>query len=374
MLRKKAIVTVTNDLFTDQRADKICRYLVRNGIDVLLVGRKLPESKELNPRNYEMYRMTLHFTKGAFFYAEYNLRLFFFLLFKRFDFLVSNDLDTLPACDFAAASKGKEVVYDSHECFTEVPELSDKPIIRKIWEVFEIMIFRNRKRKMTVNKSIADYYDKKYKSKFRIVSNLPEKVIIEKKKNRTDLGLPVNKTILILQGAGINIHRGAEELSESMRYLDDCFLVIIGSGDIFPLLKKTVSEDEILKQRINITDKLPYEEMMQFTLNADIGFSLDKPVSLNYTFSLPNKIFDYIRAGIPMMVSDLPEVKRIVTNYAVGTVINEISPLHLAEEIKKMCNNKEELARYRKNCSKALEELNWEKQEIILNEVYKGLF
>jgi glycosyltransferase involved in cell wall biosynthesis len=374
MLRKKAIVTVTNDLFTDQRADKVCRYLVRNGVDVLLVGRELPESNELNPRTYATCRMKLKFTKGALFYAEYNFRLFFFLLFRKFDFLVSNDLDTLPACDMAAACKGKEVVYDSHECFTEVPELSDKPIVRKIWEVFEIMIFKNRKRRMTVNKSIADYYDKKYKSKFLIVSNLPEKTSIEKTKSREDLGLPENKSILILQGAGINIQRGAEELCEAMRYLDDCFLVLIGSGDVFPQIKKTVSENEILKNRIKIVDKLPYEEMMQFTLNADIGFSLDKPVSLNYTFSLPNKIFDYIRAGLPMMVSDLPEIKKVVTEYTIGTVINEISPLHLSEEIKKMCSDKEKLNEYRTNCIKALNELNWERQEIVLDEVYKGLF
>lgn len=373
MRNKKAIVCVTNDLFTDQRVDKICRYLHDKKVDVLLVGRKLPESKPLDNRVYKTHRMPLVFSKGAFFYAEYNLRLFLFLLGNKFDFLVSNDLDTLPACDLAAASKGKKLVYDSHEYFTEVPELQDRKWVKAIWEVLERMIFRNLDRMYTVNDSIANIYNTRYKKNFKVVKNVPEATLIEKNKDRSDLGLPSDKKILILQGAGINIQRGAEELTEAMRYLENCFLVIVGSGDVFPLLKKRIEEDDTLKSRILLVDKLPYSEMMQYTLNADIGFSLDKNTNPNYLYSLPNKLFDYLKAGIPVIVSDLVEIGKVVREYQVGEIIQTHDPKLLAEFIQRFLEDEKRMAFYQSNCKRALDENSWEKQKMVLDEIYKNL-
>jgi glycosyltransferase involved in cell wall biosynthesis len=353
--------------------DKVCRFLHENGVEVLLVGRKLSESKELIDRSYATHRMNLKFTEGMMFYAEYNLRLFFFLLFNKFDFLVSNDLDTLPACDLAASSKGKKLVYDSHEYFTEVPELQNKKIVKSIWEIFEIMIFRNLKRCYTVNDSIAEIYYGKYKKNFKVVKNLPEMTKIEKLKSKSDLNLPENKHILILQGAGINIDRGAEELTEAMRNLENCFLVIIGSGDVFPVLKRKLANDEVLSARIRLVDKLPYREMMQYTLNADVGFSLDKNTNPNYLYSLPNKIFDYIKAGVPVIVSDLVEIGKVVRKYEVGEVISGHDSVELSRFINDFLNNKQKLESYRKNCELAIKELNWESQKNVLSEIYSGL-
>jgi glycosyltransferase involved in cell wall biosynthesis len=372
-MKRKAIVCVTNDLFTDQRVDKLCRYLTDKGVEVLLVGRKLKNSKELSPRVYPTHRMNLKFTKGALFYAEYNFRLFFFLLFHPFDFLVSNDLDTLPACDFAAAAKGKKVVYDSHEYFTEVPELQNRKVVKKIWEIFEIMIFRNLYKTYTVNDSIAKIYNDKYKMNFRVVKNLPEMFVIEKTKSRKDLNLPEDKKILIIQGAGINIQRGAEELTEAMKYLDHCFLVIIGSGDVFPILKEKIINDSFLTQRILLVDKLPYDQMMQYTMNADIGFSLDKNTNPNYLYSLPNKIFDYIKAGLPIIVSDLVEIGKIVRQFEVGRILKTHDPEQIAVFIKEFINDKNSMEIYKANCLKAMNELNWDKQKNVLDEIYSEL-
>lgn len=372
-MKRKAIVCVTNDLFTDQRVDKVCRYLTDKGVDVLLVGRKLTHSRELTPRIYQTHRMNLRFTKGALFYAEYNFRLFFFLLFQKFDFLVSNDLDTLPACDFAASSKGKKVVYDSHEYFTEVPELQNRKMVKKIWEIFEIMIFRNLDRTCTVNDSIAKIYNDKYKMNFRVVKNLPEMKIIEKTKSRKDLDLPEGKKILILQGAGINIDRGAEELTEAMRYLGNCFLVIVGSGDVFPILKERIDNDSILSGRIRLVDKLPYEQMMQYTLNADIGFSLDKNTNPNYLYSLPNKIFDYIKVGLPVIVTDLVEIGKVVREFEVGRIVKTHEPEKLASFIDEFLNDTKAMDICKANCLKAMTELSWDKQKKVLDEIYFGI-
>lgn len=372
-MKRRAIVCVTNDLFTDQRVDKVCRYLTEKGVDVLLVGRKLSHSKELSSRIYQTHRMNLKFTKGALFYAEYNFRLSFFLLFQKFDFLVSNDLDTLPACDMVASSKGKKVVYDSHEYFTEVPELQNRKIVKKIWEIFEIMIFRNLKKTYTVNDSIAKIYNDKYKMNFKVVKNLPEMIKIEKVNSKKDLNLPLDKKILILQGAGINIDRGAEELTESMKYLEDCFLIIVGSGDVFPILKERIKNDSVLSERIKLVDKLPYEQMMQFTMNADIGFSLDKNTNPNYLYSLPNKIFDYIKAGLPIIATDLVEIGKVIRHYEVGRITNTLEPEKLANFIREYLNDKNALDISKANTLKALTELNWESQQKVLDSIYAEL-
>ncbi|MCA1760901.1 MAG: hypothetical protein LC658_14130, partial [Bacteroidales bacterium] len=121
--KKRIIVSVTSDLVSDNRVHKTCTTLGEMGFEVLLVGRKLAGSQPLSPRNYQTKRIKLFFNKGPLFYACFNFRLFCLLLFSKCDLLLSNDLDTLPANFLASKLKNKPLVYDSHEFFTEVPEL-----------------------------------------------------------------------------------------------------------------------------------------------------------------------------------------------------------------------------------------------------------
>ena len=168
----KIIVSVTNDLVTDNRVDKVCRFLVNQGFDVILVGRKLKNSLTLSDRPYQTKRMRLMFTKGALFYAEFNLRLFFYLLFKGATHQLSNDLDTLLANYLAAKIRGRKLIYDTHELYTEVPELMSRPRVKRIWERIEGWIFPKLNKVYTVNDSIADFYSKKYMKNVLVVRNV----------------------------------------------------------------------------------------------------------------------------------------------------------------------------------------------------------
>lgn len=369
MKKKKAIVSVTNDLYTDQRVHKVCTFLHENKYDVILVGRKLKDSKPLE-RPYKTHRIKLLFTKGAKFYAFYNIRLFFYLLFKKVDVLVSNDLDTLLANHLASKFKRNcSLVYDTHEYFTEVPELVARPSVKRIWERIEEYIFPKLNTVYTVNHSIAKRYKEKYNKNSRIVRNISPLYKPLNLKSKVELNLPLDKKIIILQGAGINIDRGAEEAVCAMEHIENAVLLFVGSGDIIEDLKAAVIEKK-LQEKVLFIGRLPYQEMMNYTLHADVGLTLDKDTNLNYTFSLPNKVFDYIHATTPIVASNVVEVANIVNTYEVGKTIENHNPKHIAKIISSILFDEELLAKLKENCKTTALQLNWEQETEVLKEIY----
>ena len=370
---KTVIVSVINDLVSDQRVHRTCITLHEMGLDVCLVGRQMSESVKLKPRKYKTHRMKLFFEYGALFYAEYNFRLFLYLFFHRYSVLHSNDLDTLLANYIAKKFKGGNLVYDSHEYFLEVPELAKRPFVKKIWGGIERFIFPKLKHVFTVNKSIADIYKKQYGVGLKIMRNLP----VSKKsynilvKSRAELGLPKDKKIILLQGAGINVDRGSEEILEAMQWIDAVFL-IVGSGDVLPQLKYLVKSLK-LEHKVVFTGRVPFEQLMEYTSVADVGVTLDKDTNLNYKFSLPNKLFDYIHAGLPVIASNLIEVKRIVNEFEVGLVLTNHNPVEMAQEISGFLQNERLFSQTKINTSKAKSLLNWEIEKQVLIKEYESI-
>ena len=369
MKKKKAIVSVTNDLFTDQRVHKVCTFLKNNNFEVTLVGRKLKNSQAIH-RDYATFRFSLPFTKGALFYAFYNIRLFFYLIFKRADVLVSNDLDTLLANYLASKLKiNCQIVYDTHEYFTEVPELVNRPKVKRIWEKIEGYIFPKLTHIYTVNQSIADKYHAKYGVAIKVVRNISPLWKPETIKSKAALNLPLDKRIIILQGAGINIDRGAEEAVSAMNFIDNALLLFVGSGDIIEQLKQQV-KSENLTQKVRFIGRVPYQEMMNYTHHAHVGLTLDKDTNLNYKFSLPNKVFDYIHTLTPIVASNRIEVAKIVEGQKVGLIIQNHDPKHVASIINTILNDKETTKRLVENCKKSAETLNWENECKTLESIY----
>ncbi len=368
-VKKRLIVSVINDLVTDQRVHKVCSSLSNMGFDVLLVGRKLRNSPPMPDRPYQTHRMKLIFEKGPLFYAEFNIRLFLMLLIRRKQLLVSNDLDTLLPNFLIAKAWHIPLVYDSHEYFTEVPELVSRPKTQAIWKRIERSIFPKLKNVITVNDSIADMFEKDYGIRPKVVRNIPPKRSLLKTKSRKELGLPEDKPILILQGSGINMHRGSEELVAAMQYVDHALLLIVGSGDVIHLLQALIKKLQI-DDKVIIKPRQAYELMMQHTLNADIGLSLDKDTNLNYRFSLPNKLFDYIHAGLPIIASRLPEIENIINTYDIGTFIPDHKPENIAKTINETLANQALMGKWKKNTTFAAQHLNWEIEEEVLHEVY----
>jgi len=371
--QKKAIVSVTNDLYTDQRVHKVCLFLESQGFSVILVGRKRKSSVELQTRTYSIKRFNLFFDKGAKFYAEYNFRLFWYLIFRKVDVLVANDLDTLLANYSVSKFKPfSRLVYDSHEYFTEVPELIHRKKVKQIWETIEAWIFPKLKTIYTVNSSIAKLYADKYQKEIKVVRNISPSWEPVNLKSKKELGIPENKNLIILQGAGINIDRGAEEAIQAMTLVENTVLMIVGDGDVVFQLKTYVIDNQLV-DKVLFFDKRPYNEMMNFTYYADLGLTLDKPTNINYRYSLPNKVFDYIQAETPIIGTNLIEISKILSEYGVGEIIEEFTPENLALLINSIFSSESKLVNLKANCSKARKVLNWESEIEILKEIYSSI-
>ena len=367
MKSKSIIISVSNDLCHDQRVAKVCESLSKQGYDVLLVGRKLNNSQPI-VRDYKTHRIKLLFNQGFLFYAEFNFRLFFYLLFKKTHVYHSNDLDTLLANWLSASLRRKKIVYDTHEYFTGVPEIQNKPIIKWFWQTIEKIIFPRLTHVFTVNESIANLYEKDYGVKPKIMRNIPSKKDIVKLKNREDLNLPFDKIVVILQGAGINVDRGSEELIEAIATSNDFFLCVVGGGDVIDVLKKRCLNTDLV-DKVKFVGKLPYEKMMQYTFNSNIGVSLDKDTNINHKFSLPNKIFDYMKAGIPTLATDLVEVSNVISSFNIGYTINDLKPETIVNGLEHLteCLKKDE---FKDNFALASSKLNWENESKKLIELY----
>jgi glycosyltransferase involved in cell wall biosynthesis len=365
--KKIAIVSVINDLVTDNRVQKTSFTLKECGYKVILVGRKLPRSLALPPWPFKAERLLLFFSKGPLFYLFFNLRLFFFLLFKKATLLYSNDLDTLLPNYLVARIKNIPLIYDSHEVFCEVPELQHSILKKKIWLGLEGWIVPKLKTCVTVNESIALFFEEKYKVRFHSIRNISDYPEDFKPRSKSELHLPPDKSIILLQGAGINVDRGAEELVEAMSHLENVILLIIGGGDVWEILKEKITKLK-LGEKVLLIQKIPKTELMHYTHHADIGLSIDKNTNLNYYYSLPNKIFDYINAGVPVLASRLPEIEKIISKYKIGDFIEDHNPENIARKIKEMLSSPK-LKEFRKNTMNAKKELNWASEKLKLIEI-----
>ncbi|MEJ0082618.1 MAG: glycosyltransferase [Puia sp.] len=345
-------VTVISDLVTDYRVHKICQTLYNEGYGVHLIGSRNTGSLALKSRDYQTDRIKTWFKRSALFYAEFNIRLFFRLLRQKPDIFLGNDLDVMPATMLSARLRKKPIVYDSHEYFLGMAGMDKKPFRRNFWRYIETRIFSRLKYMYTVSDSIRNLYEKIYHEKLFVVRNLPLKNQDNPTLTSGELNqlrsieekIPENKHLLIFQGAGINESRGAEELVLSMQFLDadDYHLLIVGGGDVFPKLEKLI-ELHHLRDKITLIPKLPFTLLGRLTRKAQLGISIDKSSVLNHKYSLPNKLFEYLHASVPVLASRLIEQERIINQFEVGDFIEDYKPEHIAEKVKEIFANPEQL-------------------------------
>ena len=363
---KKIICTVTNDLTYDQRMIRICTSLSEAGYDVCLVGRKRPHSKPLSKRKFQQKRLTCFFEQGKFFYLEYNLRLFFHLLFHRFDMVNSIDLDTVLPGFFVSRLKGKTCVYDAHEYFTEVPEVVTRPRIQRFWKAVEKLTVPHLKYCYTVGKGLADLFTAEYETYFKVVRNVPFRS--RKKPLRKPFGN--KKKILFYQGA-LNEGRGLENLISAMQFIENAELRIAGEGDLSQELRALATEKNVTDKVFFLGFVLP-EDLKALTEEADIGLNLLENKGLSYYYSLANKAFDYIQAHKPSINMNFPEYRHINREYGTFCLIENLKPENIIAAIKRLTEDEEYYLSLVKNCERAAKVFVWEREQEVLLKVFEA--
>lgn len=332
----------------------------------MLVGRLRKGSKEFDSYGFRGVRLRCWFDRGFLFYAEYNIRLFFFLLTTRFDVVCACDLDTALAVRGAAFFKRKDSVYDAHEYFSEVPELSGRPFVKSVWSWIGKMTIPRFKACYTVGDELAKLMGEKFGVHFDVIRNIaPRKEItaaepIEKRGN-----------VLLYQGA-LNVGRGLEVCIGAMRQLPDWMFWLAGEGDITTQLKEMAVEYGV-ENRVKFLGWVHPDDLPLLMLQAKLSINLRETGSLNDYYSLPNKFFDALHAGLPSIHMKYPEYVSIISKHPCALMLDHVDEYEVVSAIESLSRNPEQLRAMSLACAAAAIEYSWEKESQKLIQIYRDL-
>ncbi|NUM31577.1 MAG: glycosyltransferase [Bacteroidetes bacterium] len=362
MKKNKISILVSNDITTDQRMYRICQTLYNCGFEIEIAGRKLQNSSQLNFESYKQIRHNLLFVKGPLFYLELNIRHFLFLLKSKPQAAYSVDADTALSAYFYCKIANSKLIYDSHELFSEVPELENRYLVKNIWKFIEKLIINNSDLRITVSQSIAKYYEKLYNHKFYVIRNVP----LKKEKSKSE----IHEKYIIYQGA-LNKGRCIEKLIQAVENID-IKVKIAGDGDLNNNLRKLAKKLKV-EEKVEFLGKLNPHSLQLITNNAWLGFNMLENCSLSYYYSLSNKTFDYLQAQIPQLISGFPEYVSLNEEYKFGLIIeNNLSTI--AKTIELLLSDQKLYEQLKIGAEEASKNLIWENEEYKLTEIVKNLF
>jgi len=362
-LMEKIFFTVTTDLTYDQRMIRICTTLAREGYSVILVGRKLRNSVPLTNRIFHQKRLPCFFSKGKAMYIEFNIRLFVYLLFQKMEAICAIDLDTILPCYAISVLKKIPRIYDAHELFCEMKEVVTRTHIYRFWKGIERFTVPRFEWGYTVNHSIAEEFSNMYHRSYKVIRNVPF---------YRPLNIPSKNEIYILYQGSVNEGRSFETLIPAMRHVDST-LHIYGDGNFFNQAMELIQKNN-LESKVFLKGKLPPEKLNEITRQAWIGTTLFENKGLSNYYSLANRFFDYMHAGIPQLCVNYPVYREINNEFEVAVLIEDLSSESIASGLNTLLHDRSLYLRLQQNCVRAREEMNWEIEEKKLIAIYEELF
>lgn len=344
---------------------RICNSLHRAGYEVTLVGRKRPFSKPLSEQPYRQVRLKGWFEKGFLFYAEYNLKLFFFLLTNKFDLVNAIDLDSILPCYTVSKMRKKPIIYDAHEYFTEMEEVVSRPGVKRVWEWIERETVPNIRHGYTVSEGYADLFKEKYGVAYEQVRNVT-------KLQKMPDGPEQNEPYILYQGS-VNVGRGLDVLIQAMHHVQGYKLYVCGLGNLYDEMR-TLVRTEGLEDKVEFKGYVEPDKLRIFTARAALGFTLFSNDGLSNQHSLANRFFDYLHHGVPQIAMNYPEYRRFNEKFEVAELLDDLNVEALSKAINKVLNNKEIHRNLQENCLKARSEHHWEKDEQRMLKVFEQAF
>ncbi len=283
------------------------------------------------------------------------------------------DLDTLRAATWACSRTGGKVIYESRELYTEIEALNGRPFIRGIWRRLETRLIIKAARVITVNDSIGRELVSRYSIIFpNIIRNVaPKPGSLRPINLHSKYNIPAGWKILVFQGILRN-GQGLLKLLEMIKSMERVSLVIIGDGPLMNVLKDRARSLSI-ENKIRFTGMIPAAELLNYTAGADAGMLLLEDVSINHRLALPQKLFQYLMAGIPQIVSPLPELAGFVSSEKTGFVASSASPEITAHQIDNFLFSLDQYNQAKRNCIESAKKHNWENESTKLIKMYEEM-
>jgi len=358
----KLVFTVTNALNNDQRMIRICSTLVAEGHLVTLIGRCDSSSAPLTERPFSQKRIRCFFNKGFLFYAEFNIRLFFYLLFFKADLICAIDLDTILPCLWISKWKGIPRVFDAHELFCEMKEVVERPNIYRIWKKIENFAVPQFKFGYTVNHHLANEFKNMYSVDYAVIRSISSGYSLIHQQ-------PKEKKI-IYQGA-VNEGRCFESLIPAMKTVH-AELHIYGTGNFISQAKQLALDHQVL-DKVKFLGSVSPEELKRITPHYYIGITLFEAGAKSNYYSLANRFFDYIHAGVPQLTSDYPVYREMNKVHEIALLIGDSSPNGISTHLNLLLEDDKLWSRLNKNCPIAAAEWNWNNESKSLTQFYKNV-
>jgi glycosyltransferase involved in cell wall biosynthesis len=279
--------------------------------------------------------------------------------------LIGHDLDGFLAGIRAKRRTGAPLIYDSHELFPDYASSGRPAYERRGWILYESRLIRHADQVIAVTPGRGDVMASRYGiPKPLIIRNMPETAERPAQPAaRLRQGVPDGSSVIFYSG-GLQPTRGLEQLIAALEHLPSCVLAVMGSGEpgYVEGLRALAVEAGVAERMILHPPVRPHE-VVAASAGADVGVVLNRNVSLNNWLSLPNKIYEYLAAGIPVVASHSPELTQLVDQYEVGETCDPDRPTDIARAIAAVLDDRERYERLRENVRRAAPEMTWESEE-----------
>lgn len=296
------------------------------------------------------------------YYLNFLRILFSELLKTNSSIYIAEDIYTLPLVTFIAKLRKAKLYYNSREFYTFLGGLRNRKMLQNTIRWIERFFIKKVDQVLVTGEGDAQFLQEYYGiSNTVVIRNLP---LERKPENKIDLreklNVPEIDLILLYQGVILE-GRGFKQILDALAEVDNFHLVTLGSG-VFQSEYEKFAEELNISNRVHFLGTIDQSELINYTATADIGLALIENISKSYYYALPNKLFEYIMAEVPVLCSNLPQMKKIVEEYKVGEVVDIEKDGELVARLKSLTNNRDNLFEYKQNCKTASTELNWQKE------------
>jgi glycosyltransferase involved in cell wall biosynthesis len=361
-----------NPIDYERRIQNQAGSAVEAGYAVRIFALGLPgHGSEKNAFSYPVTQIRTPFYRGGILkFLHFNWKIFWLLLFQQIGIIHCHDLWLMPAASFLTVLKKNRLIYDAHEYYAGLEIFNHHRLRRKIWMILEQLVIPSIDVLLTVSEPLADLYRQKYRSlkAVEVIRNLPkaESGGIQ----NSAASFPVfSRPVIIYQGH-FRPGRGLANLIHAIALTEKGHLLLVGGGELEGDLKNLVAYYQ-LEKRITFFGYVPNNDLISLSAQADLGVVLFEPTCLNYAYALPNKFFEYIMAGIPVLASDIDTFQAYISQYELGMTVDPSDIQAIAARIRLMLSEPQKLSVWRNNARLAAKELNWNRESLKMNAIYE---